>query len=132
MSVFTQAVSGANTRRSFFPVKERFTADIPIGKVIPQYCDFCVPGDIWHLKQIAFMRTQPMLAPLLTDLDARIRAWFVPLRQIEDDAELIITGAKNGKFDKELEIPVFKGMFDDIPYILNHNVQDVPLFSVSA
>lgn len=115
MSVFTQAVSGANTRRSFFPVKERFTGDIPIGRVIPEYCDFCVPGDIWHLKQLCFMRTQPMLAPLLTDLDARVRAWFVPLRQIEENAELIITGSKNGKFDPELVLPKFAGMFDDVP-----------------
>lgn len=115
MSVFTQAVSGANTRRSFFPVKERFTGDIPIGRVIPEYCDFCVPGDIWHLKQLCFMRTQPMLAPLLTDLDARVRAWFVPLRQIEENAELIITGSKNGKFDPELVLPKFAGMFADVP-----------------
>lgn len=115
MSVFTQAISGANTRRSFFPVKERFTGDIPIGRVIPEYCDFCVPGDIWHLKQLCFMRTQPMLAPLLTDLDARVRAWFVPLRQIEENAELIITGSKNGKFDPELVLPKFAGMFDDVP-----------------
>ena len=115
MSVFTQAISGANTRRSFFPVKERFTGDVPIGRVIPEYCDFCVPGDIWHLKQLCFMRTQPMLAPLLTDLDARVRAWFVPLRQIEENAELIITGSKNGKFDPELVLPKFSGMFDDVP-----------------
>lgn len=115
MSVFTDAISGAGYRRSFFPVKERFTGDIPIGRVIPEYADIVVPHDIWHLKQIIFARTQPMLAPLLTDLNLRVRAWFVPLRQIEENTELILTGAVNGKFKKDLTIPAFKGMFDDVP-----------------
>lgn len=115
MSVFTDAISGAGYRRSFFPVKERFTGDIPIGRVIPEYADIVVPHDIWHLKQIIFARTQPMLAPLLTDLDMRVRGWFVPLRQIEDKTELILTGSENGKFKKNLAIPKFKGMFDDVP-----------------
>lgn len=115
MSVFTDAISGSGYRRSFFPVKERFTGDIPIGRVIPEYADIVVPHDIWHLKQIIFARTQPMLAPLLTDLDLRVRGWFVPLRQIEEKTELILTGSDNGKFKKDLTIPTFKGMFDDVP-----------------
>lgn len=115
MSVFTDAISGAGYRRSFFPVKERFTGDIPIGRVIPEYADIVVPHDIWHLKQIIFARTQPMLAPLLTDLNLRVRGWFVPLRQIEENTELILTGSQNGKFKKDLTIPTFKGMFDDVP-----------------
>lgn len=115
MSVFTDAISGAGYRRSFFPVKERFTGDIPIGRVIPEYADIVVPHDIWHLKQIIFARTQPMLAPLLTDLNLRVRGWFVPLRQIEENTELILTGSDNGKFKKDLTIPKFKGMFDDVP-----------------
>ena len=115
MSVFTDAISGSGYRRSFFPVKERFTGDIPIGRVIPEYADIVVPHDIWHLKQIIFARTQPMLAPLLTDLNLRVRGWFVPLRQIEENTELILTGSQNGKFKKDLTIPKFKGMFDDVP-----------------
>lgn len=114
-NIFATAVSGVSKARTFVPLKERTVADIPIGKVIPMYSEFVVPGDIWHFKQQIFLRAQPMLAPLLTNLNARVRGWFIPLRQIEENTELIITGSKNGKFDKTVEIPSFKGMFDDVP-----------------
>lgn len=114
-NIFATAVSGVSKARTFIPLKERTVADIPIGKVVPMYSEFVVPGDIWHFKQQIFLRAQPMLAPLLTNLNARVRGWFIPLRQIEENTELIITGSKNGKFDKTVEIPSFKGMFDDVP-----------------
>lgn len=113
MSIYSHASSGVNHTKTFFKLKEQVTADIPIGKVVPLYADFAMPGDIWHLRQNIFIRTQPMLAPLLTALNAKVRAWFVPLRLLDDNTELIITGSKNGKFDKDLVIPSFKKMFDD-------------------
>lgn len=119
MNPFNNAVSGVTGAKTYMPLKEQVTADIPIGKVIPLYSDFCLPGDIWHLYQNIFIRTQPMLSPLLTELKAKVRAWFVPLRLLDENTELIITGSKNGKFDKDVVIPSFKSMFDDAS---NYNV----------
>lgn len=113
MSIYSHASSGVSHPKTFFKIKEQVTADISIGKVTPLYADFAMPGDVWHLFQNIFIRTQPMLAPLLTALNAKVRAWFVPLRLLDDNTELIITGSKNGKFDKDLVIPSFKKMFDD-------------------
>ena len=113
MNPFNNAVSGVKGAKTFIPLKEQVTADIPIGKVIPLYSDFCLPGDIWHLYQNIFICTQPMLSPLLTELKVKVRAWFVPLRLLDDDTELIITGSKNGKFDKDVVIPSFASMFAD-------------------
>lgn len=113
MSIYSYASSGVNHPKTFFKIKEQVTGDISIGKVTPLFADFAMPGDVWHLHQNIFIRTQPMLAPLLTALNAKVRAWFVPLRLLDDNTELIITGSKNGKFDKDLVIPSFKKMFDE-------------------
>lgn len=113
MSIYSHASSGVNHPKTFFKIKEQVTADINIGKVTPLFADFAMPGDVWHLYQNIFIRTQPMLAPLLTALNAKVRAWFVPLRLLDDNTELIITGSKNGKFDKDLVIPSFKKMFEE-------------------
>lgn len=113
MNPFSHASSGINHPKTFFKIKEQVTADCNIGLVTPLYADFAMPGDVWHLYQNIFIRTQPMLAPLLTALNAKVRAWFVPLRLMDDNTELIITGSKNGKFDKDVVIPSYKKMFDE-------------------
>ena len=122
MSIFSKSDSGVGTYRTFFPLKEKVDADIPIGRVVPVYADMVLPGDIWHLKQQILIRSHPMFAPLLTNIQAKVRAWFVPLRLVDDNAEFIITGSKNGKvgtYDEHGKlIPFqevsFKGMFDDV------------------
>ena len=113
MGIFSKADSGVKDYHSFFPLKERVICDMDIGRVVPIYADFCLPGDIRHMNQEVFIRTQAMLAPLLTNLNCRLRAWFVPLRLIDENTELIITGSKNGKYDKNTVIPSFPGIFDD-------------------
>lgn len=122
MSIFTKADSGVANYKTFFPLREKVDTDVPIGRVVPLYAEFGIPGDIWHLKQEILIRSVPMFAPLLTNLTARVRAWFVPLRLIEDDTEFIITGSKNGKvgtYDENGKLvpfqeKEFKAMFDDV------------------
>lgn len=122
MSIFTKADSGVANYKTFFPLREKVDTDVPIGRVIPLYAELGIPGDIWHLKQEILIRSVPMFAPLLTNLTARVRAWFVPLRLIEEDTEFIITGSKNGKvgtYDEHGKLvpfqeKEFKAMFDDV------------------
>lgn len=113
MNIFSKADSGVKDYHSFFPLKERIICDMDIGRVVPIYADLCIPGDIRHMNQEVFIRTQAMLAPLLTNLNCRLRAWFVPLRLIDENTELIITGSKNGKFDRNTVIPSFPNIFAD-------------------
>ena len=122
MSIFTKADSGVGNYKTFFPMKEKVDTDMPIGRAVPLYAEFGVPGDIWHLKQQILIRSVPMYAPLLTNLTAKVRAWFVPLRLIEEDTEFIITGSKNGKvgtYDENGKLvpfqeKTFKQLFDDV------------------
>lgn len=110
---FRSVDPGTRYARTFMNMHPRIIGDYGIGRVYPIGMWFALPADIWHLSEQVFLRAQPMLSPILTNLNARIRAWFVPLRQIEENTELIITGAKKGKFDKDVVIPSFNGFFAD-------------------
>lgn len=110
---FRSVDPGTLYARTFMNMHPRIIGDYGIGRVYPIGMWFALPADIWHLSEQVFLRAQPMLSPILTNLNARIRAWFVPLRQIEENTELIITGAKKGKFDKDVVIPSFNGFFSD-------------------
>lgn len=112
-NLFSTADSGVGNHKTFFPLHEKVSADIPIGKGIPLSCEMAYAGDIWHLKNEIFIRTQAMKAPLLTDMHYRMNYYFVPLRLIDSNTELIITGSKEGKFDADVVIPEYPGMFDD-------------------
>lgn len=113
MSIFSKADSGVQLHKTYFPLNETVVADVSIGKVTPLYGEFMLPGDIAHIKQDVFIRSHPLFAPLLTNLSARVRGWFVPLRLLDENTEFIITGSKNGHFDKDVVVPEFKGLFDD-------------------
>lgn len=110
---FRSVDPGIRYARTFMNMHPRIIGDYGIGRVYPIGMWFALPADIWHLSEQVFLRAQPMLSPILTNLNARIRAWFVPLRQIEENTELIVTGAKKGKFDKDVVIPSFNGFFAD-------------------
>lgn len=110
---FRSVDPGTRYARTFMNMHPRIIGDYGIGRVYPIGMWFALPADIWHLSEQVFLRAQPMLSPILTNLNARIRAWFVPLRQIEENTELIITCAKKGKFDKDVVIPSFSGFFAD-------------------
>lgn len=137
MSIFSKADSGVANYKTFFPLREKVDTDVPIGRVVPLYAELGLPGDIWHLHQEILIRSLPMFAPLLTNLTARVRAWFVPLRLIEEDTEFIITGSKNGKvgtYDESGKLvpfqeKEFKAMFDDVDTSVAGYSYDVDKYS---
>ena len=88
--------------------RDRFLSDVLYGQIYPVMMKFTLPGSFYKLNLKSFLRYQPMLAPPLNGATARFRLAWVPLRQIETNAELIITGSKDGHFDKDTVIPKFQ------------------------
>lgn len=107
--------SGVTLFRSRFNFNMRKQFDARYGDLIPAMAKFCLPGDVWKIRTDALIRYQPMITPSLTPVYARWRFFFVPLRQVEANAELIITGSKDGHLYNGT-LPVFdnfvKGMSD--------------------
>lgn len=99
--------SGTKVFRSKFFIKERKILDCEFYKAYPVMAKFCLPGDLWKINSNIFIRLQPMLSPSLTPMAARLRYFFVPLRLVEENTELIITGSEDGYWSKSKEIPEF-------------------------
>ena len=99
--------SGTHVFRSKFNIKERKILDCEFYKAYPVFAKFCLPGDLWKISANLFIRLQPMLSPSLTPMNARMRYFFVPLRLVEANTELIITGSEDGYWSANKEIPEF-------------------------
>lgn len=112
MSLYSNVESGTSSWKSAFPIKDRRFGDIGYGRLYPIYTKFVMPGDIWKISTETFIRYQPLVAPPFTNATCRIREFFVPLRLVEPNTELIITGSQDGHYKPDVEIPSFPGLFD--------------------
>ena len=99
MSIFSVAESGTSFHRSRFSksISNRMDYDCQFHQLVPVLKRFVLPGDIWKIGGDVLVRFHPMLSPTLTPNNFRVRYFFVPLRLVEPDTELIITGSKEGK-----------------------------------
>lgn len=97
--------------RSPFTLRDSIHGDIDFARVYPVWSRFVLPGDVWKIDSSLLIRFMPMTTPPLTRDDVRVRFFFVPLRLVEENTELIITGSKNGKFNPNLSIPKFDDIF---------------------
>ncbi len=114
MSAFS-SVRGNNVGRSVFNLShvKRFTADM--GQLIPVLFLECVPGDTMKIGCEAVTRFQPLVAPILDNVDMYVHYFFVPNRLLMDndkDWETFLTGGKDGK-DDSISLPLWSFSYAD-------------------
>lgn len=87
--------------RSMFDLSydKKFTCDM--GQLIPIMCDEVVPGDFLKIGNQAVIRFQPMVAPMLHEVQMFTHYFFVPNRLMWNNAhpdnwETFITGGPDG------------------------------------
>lgn len=83
--------------RSVFDLsyEKKFTCDM--GQIIPIMCDEVVPGDFFKIGNQAVVRFQPLVAPVLHQIDMTVHYFFVPNRIMFDDWIDFITGGVDGQ-----------------------------------
>lgn len=67
-----------------------------MGYLMPICCFDVAPGDRIQHKITALIRTQPLLAPLMHEVDIDIHAYFSPDRLVWDESEQFHTGGDDG------------------------------------
>lgn len=97
-------VPKAPTKNAYSCGTEMIT-DMKFGQWIPAGSYFAIPGDKIKVGQNAFIRTIPMVTVPFTGFHVKLVTFFTSLRNLDDDADKIITG-----FDED-ENP-FNGSFD--------------------
>jgi len=91
-----QHVSSLRPGRSMFDLsyEKKFTCDM--GQLIPVMCDELVPGDKFKIGNQAVIRFQPLVAPVLHEINMYVHYFFVPYRLLWEDWEDFITGGIDG------------------------------------
>ena len=82
--------------RSVFDLSydKKMTADM--GYLYPVMCDEVVPGDKFEIGNEIVIRFQPLVAPVLHEINAYVHYYFVPYRILDDTWEDFITGGVDG------------------------------------
>lgn len=93
-----QMVRSLRPGRSTFNLsyEKKFSADM--GILYPVLCESMVPGDKFRIGNQMVLRFQPLVAPILHEVNCFVHYFFVPLRLLWDDWESFITGGKDGDF----------------------------------
>ena len=94
-NIYSRAGS-LNPSRSMFDLSYSKLFDCDMGQLIPVMCDEVVPGDFLKIGNQSVVRFQPMIAPILHEVNVYVHYFFVPYRLLWDDWEDFITGGITG------------------------------------
>lgn len=96
MSKLFQQIAPARVGRSVFNLsyEKKFSCDM--GQLIPVMCDEVVPGDVFEIANEMIVRLQPLVAPVLHELNVFVHYFFCPYRLLDDSFEDFITGGVQG------------------------------------
>jgi hypothetical protein len=93
-------VAGLHPGRSVFDLSydKKFTCDM--GQLIPVLCEEMVPGDRFNIANEIVIRFQPLVAPIMHEINCYVHYFFVPYRLLWEDWEDFISGGVEGDFDE--------------------------------
>ena len=80
--------------------ERRLTADMFF--LYPILVDDCIPGDHWRVANEIVLRMNPLVAPIMHEINAYVHYFFVPYRLLWNDWENFITGGRDGNFVTDL------------------------------
>lgn len=83
-------------KRSKFNLSHRHHTTMEMGKLVPFYIQDCLPGDIFRISNQAIFRAQPMVAPVISQINWVTQYYFVPYRILWDNWTEFITGGDDG------------------------------------
>ncbi len=81
---------------SKFNLSHRHHTTMEMGKLVPFYVQDCLPGDIFRISNQAIFRAQPMVAPVISQINWVTQYYFVPYRILWDNWTEFITGGDDG------------------------------------
>lgn len=131
MSIYSKVESGTTFHRSRLTrsISNRMDYDCRFHQLVPVLKRFILPGDIWRIGGDVLVRFQPMRTPTLTPNNFRVRYFFVPLRLLEKNTELIITGSQDGHLyaptEDHPDTPVFNNFVASANKTSNPNAYKV-------
>lgn len=113
MSIYSR-VNGNKPKLNRFDLSytNTFTADF--GRLYVSQCDEAVPGDVWKMSTYVHCELQPLVAPVMSDIQMYVHSFFVPYRLLygvdqstgQNIWEMFVTGGEDGSYD--VPLPAWK------------------------
>ena len=94
-NIFDQT-GGLRPGRSVFNLSYEKKLTCDMGQLIPVMCDEVVPGDVFTIGNEVVLRFQPLVAPIMHEVNIFTHYFFVPYRILWPDWENFITGGVDG------------------------------------
>jgi len=95
--VFSRTGS-VNPARSVFDLSYSKALTCDMGQLIPIVHDMALPGDTWDIGSRVVLRFQPLLAPLMWEINVTMHYFFIPFRLLWELWEQWITRGTDGNF----------------------------------
>lgn len=89
-------VGGLNPSRSVFDLSHERKFACDFGQLIPVLCEMMSPGDIFNIRNSCVARFEPLLAPIMHEVNIFTHYFFVPYRILWDRWEDFYTGGEEG------------------------------------
>nr|UXQ87925.1 MAG: major capsid protein [Microvirus sp.] len=102
-------VSKLHPGRSVFDLSYEKKFNCDMGQLIPVMCDEVVPGDKFKISNEIVIRWQPLIKPILHEVNVYTHYFFVPYRLLWDEWEDFITGGADGTLEPTLPTWVVGG-----------------------
>jgi len=92
-------VSKLRPGRSVFDLSYEKKFNCDMGQLIPVMCDEVVPGDKFKISNEVVIRWQPLIKPILHEVNVYTHYFFVPYRLLWSQWEDFITGGPDGTLE---------------------------------
>lgn len=136
-SVLGAPASAPHLSRTAFPISQDFTFTASAGMLLPTFTTFLNYGEKISFKPRFFLRTNPLLAPAMADIDVYVDTFFVPMRHIYsmfDQWFTQVSDSPTDLFDESAwsdRLPVMRTVSDQNPFSwMTSNIFNLDLFSV--
>lgn len=110
MSVFDH-IESVVVPKSNFNLSHNNLTTMRMGFLYPTLALECYPGDFFNIVTKHVVRLQPMLAPIMHQINITHHFFFVPYRILDKNWENFITGGPKG--NDNYELPTFKPVAGD-------------------
>ncbi|QXP44136.1 MAG: major capsid protein [Arizlama microvirus] len=95
MNLF-ESVQHSRPKSNAFDLSHEVKLSCNMGELIPIFLEEIVPGDKFRVSSEIFLRTVPLLAPIMHRVNVYCHYYFVPNRLIWENWENFITGGESG------------------------------------
>jgi len=101
-----RTVKAPRIKRNAFDLSHTLLTSCDMGKLVPVLCLEVVPGDTFSMNSSFFVRFQPLIAPVMHNINVYFHSFFVPTRIIWDDFEEFIGWSDSDTSDRPT-VPYF-------------------------